>query len=97
MAKKATTRKKTATARPAQKKTAAATKSSKKDAAAFVDHIHTNKDMRAVLKKGWDEVVRAGKQKGYNFTRQELHDHLKKRYKVTSLQEKDEPDTCICI
>ena len=96
MAKKAATRKKSAPAKTAKKKKAAGA-TSKKDAAAFVDHIHTNKEMRAVLKKGWDEVVRAGKKKGYNFTKQELHDHLKKRYKVTSLKEKDEPDTCICI
>jgi hypothetical protein len=69
----------------------------KKDAAAFVDHLHANKEMRAILKKGWDDVVRAGKKKGFTFTRQELHDHLKKRYKVTSLNEEDEPDTCVCI
>ena len=96
MAKKTATRKKTAPAKSAKKKSAAGS-TSKMDAAAFVDHIHTNRDMRAVLKKGWDEVVRAGKKKGYNFTKQELHDHLKKRYKVTSLKEEDEPDTCICI
>ena len=68
-----------------------------KDAAAFVDHLHRDKKMRAILKKGWDDVVAAGKKKGYKFTKQQLHDHLKKRYKVTSWNEKDEPDTCVCI
>jgi hypothetical protein len=96
MAKKAKTSKKTSTAKTAKKKSAAGA-TSKKDAAAFVDHLHTNKEMRAVLKKGWDDVIRAGKKKGFNFTKQQLHDHLKKRYNVTSLNEEDEPDTCLCI
>jgi archaeosine-15-forming tRNA-guanine transglycosylase len=76
-------------------KSAAST--SRNDAAAFVDHIHKDKKMRAVLKKGWDEVVKAGKKKGFKFTKQQLHDHLKKKYNVTSLPEQDEPDTCVCI
>ena len=75
----------------------ATAKRPKKDVKAFVDHIHKDKKMRAVLKKGWDEVIKAGKKQGFSVTKQELHDHLKKRYKVTSTQEQDEPDTCICI
>jgi hypothetical protein len=70
---------------------------SEKDVRAFVDHLHKDKKARAILKKGWDEVVRSGKKQGFKFTKQELHDHLKKRYKVTSLPHGDEPDTCVCI
>jgi hypothetical protein len=95
MAKKATTSKKSSPAKTPKKSAAGTT--GKKDAAAFVDHLHKNAEMRAVLKKGWDDVIRAGKKKGFNFTKQELHDHLKKRYNVTSLNEEDEPDTCLCI
>lgn len=89
---KSTRRKTTTTSK--KKSTGSKTK---KGAAEFVDHLHTNKEMRAVLKKGWDDVIRAGKKKGFTFTKQELHDHLKKRYNVTSLNEEDEPDTCLCI
>jgi hypothetical protein len=94
MAKKTTS--KSSTTKTAKKKSSAGARS-KNDAAAFVDHLHTNKKMRAVLKKGWDDVIQAGKKKGFNFTKQQLHDHLKKRFNVTSLNEKDEPDTCLCI
>jgi hypothetical protein len=70
---------------------------SKKDVQAFVDYIHTDKKMRGTVKKGWDAVIQAGKKQGYKFTKQDLHNHLKKKYGVTSSQEGDEPDTCICI
>jgi hypothetical protein len=88
---------KSSTSRTAKAKKTTATKSSKKDVGAFVDHIHRDRGMRAILKKGWDEVVREGKRRGYDFTKQELHNHLKKRYKVSATKEQDEPDTCICI
>ncbi len=71
--------------------------SSSKDAQAFVNHIHEDRGMRAILKKGWDEAIREGKRRGFKFTKQQLHDHLKSRYNVTSLPEEDEPDTCVCI
>lgn len=71
--------------------------STKKDAKGFVDHIHEDRGMRAILKKGWDQAIREGKKRGFKFTKQELHDHLKKRYKVKSLPKGDEPDTCVCI
>jgi hypothetical protein len=69
----------------------------KKDAAAFVDFVHGNKKVRMKLKKGWDEVIKEGKKQGYKFTKQELHDHMKKKYNVVGLPKEDEPDTCICI
>jgi hypothetical protein len=68
-----------------------------KDAAAFVDLIHKDKKFRSTLKKGWDEAIREGKKRGFKFTKQELHNHLKKRYGVKSLPKEDEPDTCICV
>lgn len=67
------------------------------DAAAFVDHLHKDKKLRAILKKGWDDVIAQGKKKGFKFSKQELHNHLKKKYNVTSMPEEDEPDTCLCI
>jgi hypothetical protein len=69
----------------------------KKDVAAFVHHIHTNRAFRMKLKKGWDEIIKEGKKQGFKFTKQELHNHLKKKYNVKSLPSEDEPDTCICI
>lgn len=72
-------------------------KEPKKDAAAFVDFIHKDKKTRMKLKKGWDEVIKEGKKQGYKFTKQELHDHLKKKYNVTRLPNEDEPDTCLCV
>ncbi|MCI0411854.1 hypothetical protein L0222_03520 [bacterium] len=83
-------------AKASKSKKSKGTKSGK-DVAAFVDHLHKDKKARAILKKGWDDVVKAGKKKGFKFTKQELHDHLKKRYNVKSLNEGDEPDTCVCI
>jgi hypothetical protein len=69
----------------------------KKDAKAFIDHLIKDRGMRAKLRKGWDDVIKAGKKKGYKFTRQELRSHFKKRYNVGNLMRDDEPDTCFCI
>lgn len=69
----------------------------KKDAKAFVDHLEKDRGMRSKLKKGWNDVIAAGKKKGYKFTREELRTHFKKRYGVGKLMKDDEPDTCICI
>jgi predicted ribosomally synthesized peptide with nif11-like leader len=69
----------------------------KKDAKAFIAHLEKDRGMRSKLKKGWADVIAAGKKKGYKFTRQELRSHFKKRYGVGKLMRDDEPDTCICI
>jgi predicted ribosomally synthesized peptide with nif11-like leader len=69
----------------------------KKDAKAFVDHLVKDRVLRSKLKKGWNDVIAAGKKKGYKFTREELRSHFKKRYGVGKLMKEDEPDTCICI
>lgn len=66
-------------------------------AEAFVDHLENNAQMKARLRKGWSEVIAQGKKKGFKFSRQELREHLIKRYGVTNLPKDDEPDTCICI
>lgn len=87
--------KKSVKARSSKKKPAAA--KTKKDAKAFVDHLEKNRQLRARLKKGWDEVIQAGKKQGFKFTRQELRAHFKKRYGVGSLMRDDGPDTCVCI
>lgn len=75
------------------------TKSSgeRKDAAAFISHLRKNKTLRAKLRKGWNEVIQAGKKKGYKFTKQELNAHLKKRYSIKTPHGEDEPDTCLCL
>lgn len=90
-------KKKAIAKKPASSKAKKSTQAKPKDAQAFVDLIHNDRKMRARLKKGWDEVIQEGKKQGYKFTKQELHDHMKKRYGVTSMQEGDDPDTCICI
>ena len=83
---------------PAKKATAKKSpKSSGKDAAGFVDLIHKDKKFRANLKKGWDATIKEGKKRGFKFTKQELHDHLKKKYGVSATHEEDDPDTCICV
>ena len=69
----------------------------KKDVAAFVDSLHKDKKLRSKIRKGWEAVIKDGKKKGYKFTRQQLHDHLKKKYKLKKLPSGDEPDTCICL
>lgn len=79
-----------------RKKKASGTKE-KKDAKAFVDHLEKDRGLRSKLKKGWNDVIAAGKKKGYKFTRQELRTHFKKRYGVGKLMRDDEPDTCVCI
>jgi predicted ribosomally synthesized peptide with nif11-like leader len=80
-----------------RKKKSTSGTSQKKDAKAFVDHLAKNKVLRGKLKKGWEDVISAGKKQGYKFTRQELRTHFKKRYAVGKLMKEDEPDTCICI
>lgn len=67
------------------------------DAAAFVDFLHKDRKTRLILKKGWDAVIKEGKRKGFKFTKQQLHDHLKEKFNVTKLPNEDEPDTCFCI
>jgi hypothetical protein len=68
-----------------------------RDAGAFVDFLHKDRKTRLILKKGWDAVIKEGKKKGFKFTKQQLHDHLKEKFNVTSLPNEDEPDTCFCI
>jgi predicted ribosomally synthesized peptide with nif11-like leader len=79
------------------KKSSTKKSTEKKDAKAFVDHLEKDRAMRSKLKKGWNDVIAAGKKKGYKFTREELRTHFKKRYGVGKLMKDDEPDTCICI
>jgi len=69
----------------------------KKDAKAFIAHLEKNRVLRTKLKKGWEDVLKEGKKKGYKFTRQELRSQFAKRYGVRKLMRNDEPDTCICI
>jgi hypothetical protein len=64
---------------------------------AFVDHLENNKQWKARLRKGWNEVIQMAKKKGFKFNKTQLREHLVKRYGVTSLPKDDEPDTCICI
>ncbi|MCI0443885.1 Nif11-like leader peptide family natural product precursor [bacterium] len=80
-----------------RKKKSTSGTSQKKDAEAFVDHLAKDKVLRRKLKKGWNDVIAAGKKKGFKFTRQELRAHFKRRYAVGKLMKEDEPDTCICI
>jgi hypothetical protein len=83
----------TKSAKTKKKSTAGA----KKDVAAFVDFLHKDKNLRSKIKKGWDDVIKSGKKQGYKFTMQDLHNHLKKKYKLKKLPKGDEPDTCLCI
>jgi nitrogen fixation uncharacterized protein len=78
-------------------KTRKSTSKNKKDVAAFVDSLHKDKNLRAKIRKGWESVIKSGKKKGYKFTRAELHNHLKKTFKLKRLPRGDEPDTCFCI
>jgi predicted ribosomally synthesized peptide with nif11-like leader len=84
-------------AKKATAKKTKATDGGTKDAKAFVEHVHKDKKIRSMLRKPWDEVIQMGKKQGYKFTRQELRDHLMRKYNLTASQEGDEPDTCICI
>jgi hypothetical protein len=59
--------------------------------------LHKDRNLRSKIRKGWEAVIKGGKKQGFVFTRQELLDHLKKKYKIKKLPKGDEPDTCICI
>jgi hypothetical protein len=79
-----------------------ATKSSSKSsqklgAADFMTVFQKSKSLRAKVKKGWNDVIAEAKKKGYKFSKQELKDHIMKRYGIKSPPGHDEPDTCICI
>jgi hypothetical protein len=73
------------------------TSGTRKDVVGFVDHLEKSRELRSKLRRTWDDVIAAGKKKGYKFTRQELRDHFEERYGVKVYPGKDKPDTCICI
>jgi hypothetical protein len=81
----------------ATKKATSKQPAQKKDAAAFMDHFQKNKKLKGKIRDGWNAVIADAKKQGYKFTRQELRDHIKKRYGLKSPPGSDEPDTCVCI
>jgi predicted ribosomally synthesized peptide with nif11-like leader len=84
--------------KPASTKRPAARRAApKNDAKAFLDLMHKDKSLQAHMKKGWEEIVRAGKKRGFDFTPQELYKHMKKRYGIAKPPLHDDPDTCLCI
>jgi predicted ribosomally synthesized peptide with nif11-like leader len=79
------------------KKSAARPATPKNDAKAFLDLMHKDKTLQQHMKKGWEEIVRVGKKRGFDFTPQELYKHMKKRYGIARPPLHDDPDTCLCI
>jgi hypothetical protein len=71
------------------------TSGTKKDVAAFVAHLEKSRPIRSKLRKAWSDVVAHGKKKGFKFTREELRNHLNKKYKIK--RTRDNPDTCFCL
>jgi hypothetical protein len=69
----------------------------RKDVVGFVDHLEKSRELRSKLRKTWNDVIAAGKKKGFKFTREDLRKHFKQRYGVTTYPGADKPDTCICI
>jgi hypothetical protein len=59
--------------------------------------MHKDKALQQHMKKGWEEIVRVGKKRGFDFTPQELYKHMKKRYGIAKAPLQDDPDTCVCI
>lgn len=65
---------------------------SKGGAKAFIDQVDTNKAMQNQLQQAAANFVEVGKQHGYHFTQEELHDELRRRWEIS--KPKDDPDTC---
>lgn len=61
-------------------------------AKAFLDQIDTNPDLQSALQETQANFVKLGAQHGFNFTSEELHEELRKRWDINKA--KDDPDTC---
>lgn len=79
------------------KKGAGKTSASGKDAKAFFDLMHSDKTLQGKLRKGWLDVLRSAKQRGYNFDPRELQKHFVEKYGIRKPAPNDDPDTCICM
>ena len=70
---------------------------SMRHASGFVSKVRANKPLRTKLKKATQNIMRIAKAHGYTFTREELHDVLKKKWDARRLppsSKKADPDTC---
>ncbi|MFQ5777797.1 MAG: Nif11-like leader peptide family RiPP precursor [Terriglobia bacterium] len=70
---------------------------SMRHASGFVSKVRTNKALRAKVKKATHSIMRIAKAHGYTFTREQLHDVLRKKWDARKLppsSKEADPDTC---
>ncbi len=58
----------------------------------FLAKIDQDPALQAEMQKAQANIVEIGKQNGFTFSLDELHDELRKRWEIT--KPKDEPNTC---
>ena len=63
------------------------------DAKKFLDAIDNDPELQQKLKEHHANLVRMGKEQGFEFTQSELHEHLRQRWGVTKPPSYDDPDT----
>ena len=61
------------------------------DAKKFLDHVSQNPDVQAKVQDARAHLVNLGQEHGYDFSQEDLHDELRRRWGVT--KPKDDPDT----
>jgi predicted ribosomally synthesized peptide with nif11-like leader len=58
----------------------------------FLDKIDKDPVLQSKLQDATANFVELGKQHGFKFTQEELHDELRQRWNIS--KPKDDPDTC---
>ncbi len=61
-------------------------------AKSFIDQVNQDPDLQKELQEAKAKLVEIAQGKGYNFTQDELHDELRRRWDVS--KSKDDPETC---
>ncbi len=58
----------------------------------FLAKIDKDPELQAKMQAAQANIIEIGKQNGFNFTLDELHDELRKRWEIS--KPKDDPNTC---
>ncbi len=64
----------------------------KNGAQEFLAKIDKDPELQAQMQEAQANIIEIGKQHGFDFTADELHDELRKRWEIS--KPKDDPNTC---
>jgi predicted ribosomally synthesized peptide with nif11-like leader len=63
---------------------------SEKEARRFAEDFEKNPSLRESVTKGWEHIVNVGKNAGYDFTAEELHNHLVDKWGAKNIKKTHE-------